>query len=135
MIKNINFTEKDNNILEDVYKKWLSKYSLDSVIKVMFENNINNNAIYDNDIIIGLIRYEYKNNNINIIDTYFTEDKYLLNVVQCLFDIISQKKINQVDIQNGVDKRITDIIDKYGVQSGDNYTIKIGDFIDKLPKE
>lgn len=132
MIISINFTEKDNKILEDVYNKWLSRYSLDSVKKVIFDDNINNNAVYDNNKIIGLIRYKYIDENINIIDTYFTDDKYLLDIVHGLFKIIAQKKVSQVDIQNGVDKRITDIIDKYGEQNEGNFEIKIGDFIDKL---
>ena len=52
-----------------------------------------------------------------------------------MFKLISKNNCSKVELENGVDKRITDIIDKYGSQKGTDFEMKIGDFIDKLSEE
>ena len=134
-MESILIMKEDKNIIEDIHKEWLSKYRIDTVIEALFDDDTLNVAVYDKDTIIGLIRYKYKGTILDIIDTFIKEDKYLIDVVKSLFDIILQKKITQVSIENGVDKRITDIIDNYGIQEGEDFKITIGKFLDKLSEQ
>ncbi|MDO4996714.1 MAG: hypothetical protein Q4E69_06005 [Bacilli bacterium] len=134
-MESIQIKKDDIKIIEDVQKVWLSKYRLEDIIKAIFDGDMINVAVYDKDNIIGLIRYKYKDTILDIIDTYISEDRYLIDVVKALFEIIFKKKISQVSIEDGVDKRITDIIDKYGIKSGEDFKITIGEFLDKLSEE
>ena len=135
MIKSIKFTGKDKNIIKDLQKVWLSKYRLEVIEEVFNEKDIYNYSLYEEDKVVGLIRYKLENNSIRFLDTYFTEDKYILNAVDCMFKLISKNNCSKVELENGVDKRITDIIDKYGSQKGTDFEMKIVDFIDKLSEE